>query len=456
MTGSTLTLVLDVTFGAIFLAVIFVYSALIGWVVLASVPLYVLVSVLATPVMRARIDEKFRRGAENQAFLVETVAGIETVKAMAVEPAMERRWEDQLAGYVRSAFAATRVSVVASQAAQLINRVTNLLVLFFGAQAVMANHMTIGELVAVNILSGQIAGPVLRIAQLWQDFQQVSISVDRVGDILNTAPEPRQPAGASDRPTLHGAIAFEDVRFRYLPGAPPALDGFSLDLTAGTVLGVVGPSGSGKSTLAKLIQRLYVPEAGRVLIDGVDLTLLDPVWLRRHVGVVLQDSVLFDGTIRDNIALSSPTMSVDQVVAAARMAGAHSFIAELPLGYETHVGERGATLSGGQRQRIAIARTLAASPRVLIFDEATSALDLESEQAIQQNMAAICRERTVIIIAHRLSAVRIADRIITVERGRVVEDGTHGELLRAEGRYARLWAVQTAGLYEREARELAR
>jgi subfamily B ATP-binding cassette protein HlyB/CyaB len=445
MTGSTLTLAIDLTFGSLYLALIFWYAPLIGWVVTASIPLYVLISLLTTPVLRQRIDERFRRGAENQALLVESVTGIETIKAMAVEPGMQRRWEAQLASYVGAAFSAMRVGIVATQAATLVSRLTTLLVLYVGAHAVIRGDLTIGELVAVNMLAGQIATPVLRLAQLWQDFQQARISVERVGDILNSPAEPRRIASAPP-PMLAGAVTFEEVRFRYRIEAPPALDGLSLHLPAGHILGIVGPSGSGKSTVARLVQRLYVPEAGRVLIDGIDAAMLDPAWLRRQVGLVLQDSMLFRGSVHENIALSNPGMTIDRVVAAARLAGAYDFIAALPQGFETEVGERGATLSGGQRQRIAIARMLATDPRILIFDEATSALDLESEQAIQQNMQAICQGRTVIIIAHRLSALRMADRIVTVEGGRIVEDGNHATLLAAGGRYARLWRAQMSGI----------
>lgn len=446
LTGSTLTLVLDVIFGSIFVAVIFWYSTILGWVVTGSVPFYVLISVFATPALRQRVNEKFRRGAENQAFLVEAVSGIETVKAMAVEPQMQRRWEEQLAGYVRSAFQVTTLGVVASQGAQLISRGTTVAILYVGAGLVIDQKLTIGELVAVNMLASQIAGPVLRLAQLWQDFQQVSMSVDRVGDILNTTPEPARPPGAAARPALKGDVGFEGVSFRYRLDGPPVLDAVSLQIPAGQVVGIVGPSGSGKSTLTKLLQRLHLPELGRVSVDGLDLAVVDPAWLRRQVGVVLQESVLFNGTIRDNIALSDPAMSMDQVIRAARMSGAHEFIAELPEGYDAAVGERGASLSGGQRQRIAIARTLAVNPRILILDEATSALDLESEQAIHANMRAIAHNRTVLIVAHRLSAVRFAQRIITVERGRIVEDGTPSELLRSGGRFSKLWAAQMEGL----------
>jgi len=446
LTSSTLTLVLDVVFGAIFVAVIFWYSSTLGWIVAASFPLYGLISFLAVPGLRLRVQERFRRGAENQSFLVETVSGIETVKALAVEPQLQRRWEEQLAGYVKASFRLTTLGVLASQSAQLVSRGATLAILYFGAGLVMRQQLTIGELVAVNMLASQLSGPVLRLAQLWQDFQQVRVSVERVGDIMNTTPEPIRPPGAAARPQIKGEVAFEDVRFRYRLDAPTALDGLSLHVPAGQILGIVGPSGSGKSTLTKLVQRLHLPEAGRVSIDGLDLAIIDPAWLRRQVGVVLQESVLFNCTVRENIAFADPTMSMDRVVRAAQLAGAHEFIAELTGGYDTVVGERGASLSGGQRQRIAIARALAVEPRILIFDEATSALDLESEQAIQTNMRAICHGRTVMIVAHRLSAVRMANRIITVERGKVTEDGTHADLLRANGRYSKLWAAQTQSL----------
>jgi len=448
LTGSTLTLVLDLVFGLIFIAVIFWYSPILGWIVTAGVPLYGLISFVATPLIRNRVQEKFRRGADNQAFLVETVSGIETLKAMAVEPQLQRRWEEQLSAYVRAAFRVTTLGVVAGQGAQLISRATTLAILYVGALQVMHDKLTIGELVAVNMLASQLSGPILRLAQLWQDFQQVRVSVDRVGDILNSAPESVRPSGVSARPSIKGAISFEAVSYRYRPDAPPALDNLSLTIPPGQIVGVVGPSGSGKSTLTRMIQRLCVPERGRVAIDDLDLSVVDPAWLRRQIGVVLQESVLFNGSIRDNIALRDPAMTMDRIAFAAQLAGAHAFIAELPSGYDTEVGERGASLSGGQRQRIAIARALAMGPRILILDEATSALDPESEQAIQRNMQDICRDRTVLIVAHRLSALRHAHRIVTVERGQVVEDGTHTELVRAGGRYARLWTAQAAGMGE--------
>ena len=302
-------------------------------------------------------------------------------------------------------------------------------------------ELTVGQLIAFNMLSSQVAAPILRLAQLWQDFQQVGISVERLGDILNTRTE--MPGSRMALPAIQGRVTFDNVGFRYRPDTAEVLAGIDLDISAGEVIGIVGRSGSGKSTLTKLVQRLYVPERGRVLIDGHDLALADPAWLRRQLGVVLQENFLFNRSIRENIALGDPGMPLERVVHAAELAGAHEFILQLPEGYDTRVGDNGAGLSGGQRQRIAIARALVANPRILILDEATSALDYESEHAVMRNMRAICQGRTVLIIAHRLSTVRMANRIIVIEKGRVVESGRHEELVdRPGGQYAHLYRLQ--------------
>jgi subfamily B ATP-binding cassette protein HlyB/CyaB len=306
----------------------------------------------------------------------------------------------------------------------------------------------VGELVAINMLLGRVTGPILRLAQVWQDFQQIRVSVARLGDILNAPAEPAYTPNRATPPSIQGRITFDHASFRYQPNGRDVLSDIDFEIPAGQVLGVVGRSGSGKSTLTRLVQRLFVPSQGRVMIDGVDLALVDTSWLRRQVGVVLQENLLFNRSVRENIALTDPGAPMEAVVHAAQMAGAHEFILELPEAYDTHIDERGANLSGGQRQRIAIARALMADPRVLIFDEATSALDAESEEIIQRNMQSIVKGRTVIIIAHRLSAVRIAHRIVALDGGRLVEDGTHAELLRKGGRYADLWRRQmgeTAG-----------
>jgi subfamily B ATP-binding cassette protein HlyB/CyaB len=447
LTGSALTLVIDLFFTMVFLVVMYLYSPLLTWIVLGSLPLYIGISAAATPLFRERLQEKFKRGAENQAFLVESVAGVETLKAMAVEPQMQRRWEEQLASYVSSSFKVISLGNTASNLVQLISKLATAAILYFGAKLVIEGDLTVGELVAFNIFAGRVSQPVLRLAQLWQDFHQARLSIDRLGDILNTTAEPTYNPQRAALPPIRGDLTFDHVTFRYRPDRPEILHDVCLEIKAGQTIGVVGASGSGKSTLAKLAQRLYVPESGRVLVDGVDLTLVDPAWLRRQMGIVLQENVLFNCSIRENIALANPTLPMERVVAAARLAGAHDFVLELPEAYDTIVHERGSSLSGGQRQRIAIARALVTNPRILILDEATSALDYESERIIQQSMRAIAKDRTVIIIAHRLSAVRHADRIITIDRGRVVEDGTHEELIRKGGRYAALFRAQ-AGLHE--------
>lgn len=443
LTSNAVTVVIDLFFTIVFFAVMYLYSPLLTLIVALTVPIYVLISVVITPPMRARLDEKFKRGAENQSFLVETVTGIGTLKAMAVEPRMRDKWEKQFAGYIKTGWDVTVLANWGSHAIQLVSKLTTVAILFFGAQAVIAGELSVGSLVAFNMLAGRVAQPILRLSQLWQDFQQVRISVDRLGDILNAPAEPEHNPNRATLPPIKGRIEFDKVRFRYRPDAPEALRGISLDIGAGEMLGIVGPSGSGKSTLTKLVQRLYVPEQGRVLVDGTDLALVDPAWLRRQVGVVLQENILFNRSVRENIALTNPTLPMEQVIAAAELAGAHEFILSLSHGYDTMIEERGANLSGGQRQRLAIARALITNPRILILDEATSALDAESEEIIQTNLGRIAQGRTVLIIAHRLSAVRPCHRIITVEAGEVTEMGTHDELLRARGRYAQLYAKQT-------------
>ena len=451
LTGNAMTLVLDVAFSVIFIAVMFLYSVPLTLIVLVSLPLYVGLSVILVPVLRSRLNEKFARGAESQALLVETITGIQTVKANALEPAIARRWDNQLAAYVSASFRTQTLASYGHEGINLIGKLVSAVTLWYGARLVIDQQLTVGQFVAFNMFAQRVAQPIMRIAQLWTDFQQTGISMARLGDILNTRTEV-PPATAAQLPPLQGRIQFDAVTFRYRPEAPPVLHGLSVDVSPGEVLGIVGRSGSGKSTLTKLVQRLYVPEQGRVLVDGIDISLVDAAQLRRQIGVVLQDNLLFNRSVRENIAITDPAVPIDAVIRVAQLAGAHEFISELPEGYDTVVGEQGASLSGGQRQRIAIARALFTNPRILIFDEATSALDYESEAVLQRNMAAICKGRTVIVIAHRLSSVRQATRIVVLDRGSLVEEGSHDELVqRPQGLYAHLWSMQAGTPSERAA-----
>jgi len=442
LTGQGLSSLIDLLFAVVFVAVMFIYSTILALIVLASIPLYLLIAFLVRPALREKINQRFNTGAASQQFLVESVFGIQTLKAAAVEPILRNEWDDRLAAYVKTSFQAVILGNLGQSAIQYVNKATTAAVLFFGAKAVMGGDLTIGGLVAFYMIMNQAATPILRLSQLWQSFQQVQISVQRLGDILNS-PVEAQRLAVPNLPPMRGTITITGLSFRYRPDSADVLHNINLEIPAGQVLGIIGPSGSGKSTLTKLIQRLYRADRGQILIDGVDIGQVDTAWLRRQIGVVLQENVLFNRSIHDNIALANPGMPRGQVIAAARLAGADEFIAKLPLGYDTQIEERGANLSGGQRQRIAIARALATQPRILIFDEATSALDYESERTIQSNMRKIVRGRTVIIIAHRLAAVRYCDRIITLANGSIVEEGTHQSLLAEPGgMYARLWRMQ--------------
>jgi subfamily B ATP-binding cassette protein HlyB/CyaB len=441
LTGNAMTLVLDIAFSFIFLAVMLWYSAWLTLIVVVSIPLYVALSMVFTPILRARLNDKFNKSAENQSFLVETLSGIDTVKAMAAEPRWQQKWEKQLAGYVSAGLSTTNIGMVASGGVRLVSKLVTAAIMWLGATLVIDGKMTVGELIAFNMLSGQVASPILRLAQLWNDFQQVGISMSRLGDILNARTE---VAGQKTRiPRIEGAIEFDQVSFRYRPDAPDVIRALQVKIKPGETIGIVGRSGSGKSTLTKLVQRLYVSDRGRVLVDGQDIAVIDTTSLRHQIGVVLQENTLFTRSVRDNIALGNPAFSIEAIIHAAKLAGAHEFICELPEGYDTMVGEHGTGLSGGQRQRIAIARALITNPRILIFDEATSALDYESEKIIQDNMRQICAGRTVLIIAHRLSAVREAHRIVVMERGQIAEIGSHAQLLaNPSGIYSHLYRLQ--------------
>lgn len=446
MTGQGLTSVVDLLFTVVFVAVLFLYSPFLTLIVLASAPVYAIVAMVLRPVLRQRINERFNCGAASQQFLVESIVGIQTLKAAAIEPVLRNEWEEKLAAYVKTSFQAVSLGSLGQNIIQYVSKATTALVIFFGAQAVINGDMSIGALVAFTMIMNQVTAPILRLSQLWQDFQQVQVSVDRLGDILKS-PIESHPQSCANLAPARGAIKISNVSFRYQPNGIEVLKDINLEIPEGQVIGIVGPSGSGKSTLTKLIQRLYRPEQGQLFLDGIDISHVDTSWLRRQIGVVLQENLLFNRSIHDNIALANPALPRGAVIAAAKLAGADEFISKLPLGYDTMIEERGSNLSGGQRQRIAIARALVTQPRILILDEATSALDYESEQIIRANMRQMTRGRTVIIIAHRLAAVQGCDRIVVVKDGQIDEDGTPLELRKkAGGAYAKLHQIQFSTL----------
>lgn len=448
LTGHALTAGLDFVFASLLVAVLYAYSTVLAVIVTLSIPVYVIIALILQPILRRLTEERFSKGAYSQQLLVETVLGMQTVKTSAAEPQVQADWEDRLADFIHSSFRGIAVGALGQNLIRWVVQTVQVLVLLVGAPQVMSGALTVGGLIAFNMIMNQITTPVLRLSQLWQDFQQVRVSAERLADILDHPQEPRN-GSLGALPPARGRIEFSDVTFRYRPDRAPVLENLNLAVEAGQSIGIIGPSGSGKSTLSKLVQRLYIPERGQVLIDGLDVSRVDPTWLRRQVGVVLQENFLFNRTIHENIALSNPALSRAQVMRAAQLAGAHEFIGQMPQGYDTPIEERGANLSGGQRQRIAIARALATNPRILILDEATSALDYESEEAIQANMREIARGRTVIVIAHRLAAVTKCDRIITLERGRILEDDTPQQLMKREdGFFARMLRYQNQQVFQ--------
>ena len=445
LTGTPLSSLLDLVFIIVYIVVLFFYSVPLTFVVIASIPVFAILSIIVTPLFKKRLDEKFNAGAEAQSYLVESITGVQTIKSFALEPKIEKKWGNLQSDYVKAGYKTSMVAVTSNTLGQFIQKSFDLLILFLGAKYVMAGTFTVGQLVAFRMLSGRVSGPVLRFVQLWQEYQQASMSVKRIGDIFNSTPEPKVDVNKLALPKIKGDIVFENVRFRYRLDAPEVIKNVSFKIPSGQIIGVVGRSGSGKSTISKLIQRLYVPEGGKILIDGIDISLADPAWLRRQIGIVLQENFMFSGTVAENISIHCPGVSMEQIITAAKIAGANDFIMEMQSGYDTVIGEKGVGLSGGQKQRIAIARAIISNPRILIFDEATSALDYESESIIQNNLKDICRGRTVLIIAHRLSTLKDADRIMVIDNGQLAEYDSKEKLMEKKGLYYYLYNKQKEG-----------
>ena len=445
LTGTALTVILDSIFAVVYLGLMFYYNIPLTFVALAVLPLFATLTIIATPILRNWLNETFNRSADSQSFLVETITGIHSVKAHAAEPVARERWEGLFARFIRTSFKASTTSNISSNIGDFLTNFSTLIILWFGAKLVIDHQLTIGQLIAFQMLSGRVTSPLLRLVQLWQNLQQVLLSVDRIGDILNAAPETEAGTGLV-LPPLKGEVNFEQVFFRYNANTEPVLKGISFNVEPGQFIGIVGRSGSGKSTLSKIIQRLYQIESGRIFIDGFDIKSADLASLRQQIAVVLQEDFLFNGSILENITLGNPDITSEQVVEAARLAVAHDFISQLPYGYENNVGERGTALSGGQRQRIALARLFLASAPILILDEGTSALDSETEQQVLQNLKNVSSNRTVFLIAHRFAPLKRADLILVMEKGVIAEQGTHLELLKQKGLYWSLYQRQQANI----------
>lgn len=445
LTGTPLSSMIDLVFIFVYVAVLFIYDAGLTGIVLLSIPVFAILSAIVTPLLKKRLDEKFETGSNTQSFLVESISGVQTVKSFAVEHKFEKKWGDLQADYVKASYKTIMLSSTAGTIGQFIQKTFDLLILFFGAMAVMDGNFTVGQLVAFRMLSSRVSGPVLRLVQLWQEYQQASLSVKRIGDIFHTQTEPVVNNIQTPLPKLNGKIVFDKVRFRYDLEGSEVIKGMSFTIEPGTIVGIVGRSGSGKSTIAKLVQRLYISEGGRISIDGMDIALVNPTMLRTQIGIVLQENFMFNGTVAENISLHMPNASMEQIIRCAKIAGAHEFIMELPNAYGAVIGEKGIGLSGGQKQRIAIARAILADPRILIFDEATSALDYESESIIQNNLREICKGRTVLIIAHRLSTLKDAEKIMVIDKGSLVEYDSHENLIALDGLYAHLYKQQQRG-----------
>ncbi len=446
LTGTALTVVLDACFSVIYIVIMFVYNWMLALVALAVIPLFALLTFLVTPILRSQLRTKAERHAASQSYLVETLTGIQTVKGQSIELQSRWKWQDLYSRYVKAGFRTVVTSATAGSISHFLEQLSGLVVLWVGARMVLSSEgqFTLGQLIAFRIIAGYVISPLLRMIQLWQNFQETAISLERLSDIVDTPTELEMASSRLALPAIRGEIQFEELSFRFATTGPLQLVNVNLFIPAGAFVGIVGQSGSGKSTLLKLVSRLYDPLAGRILLDGYDIAKVDLYSLRSQIGLVPQEPLLFEGTVRDNIALTKPESTDTEIMEAARLAMAHEFIMNLPQGYDTPVGERGAGLSGGQRQRIAIARTLLQNPQLLLLDEATSALDYDTERRVCRHLIEFCQGRTVLFISHRLKVLQGADKIVVMHQGMVEEEGTHAELMARRGRYYCLYQQQDA------------
>ena len=442
ITDKSVSVLIDLLFSVVFVVVMLMYSVKLTMIALGFIALIGIIFLLVTPELRARLEDKFQMGAQSNSYLVESITGIQTVKSLGVEGSMFKKWEEKLGKYVKSGFNLAIMGNFTGSITKFLQKAMTIAILYTGVLLVIENKLTIGQLIAFQMFAGQFSAPTLRLVNLWNEFQQTLLAVDRIGDILNSPLEVQSETAVTMR-NVQGHIRLDNLSFKYNVELPNVLNNVNLEIRPGLKVGIVGRSGSGKSTLTKLIQRLYYPSEGTIYIDGIDIRNIDPMWLRTNIGIVLQENFLFSGTIKENIVLPRPNMPMEAVINVARVSGAHEFISKLPKGYDTQVGERGSSLSGGQKQRIAIARALITDPRILIFDEATSALDYESEKIIRDNLDMITKGRTTLIIAHRLSTIVNCDLIVCFDNGRIVEVGTHEQLIQHDGYYKKLYLAQS-------------